>query len=241
MRKILVVVTSHDRMGYTPEQTGLWLEEFAASYRRFVESGYAVTVASPAGGGAPIDPRSLGRRFAFQESRRFIAGNDTALDNTEKLNRVEPGEFCALFYPGGHGPMWDLANDRRNARIVSFFFAWNRPVGALCHGVAALLKARKRNGYPVIFDRRLTAFSNCEERDMGFDGIMPFLLEDRLRAQGARFSAESSWHPHVVVDGNLVTGQNPDSAPKAAEALIELLKFHEKPMPLCRRYAFARA
>lgn len=238
MKKILVVVTSHGRLGSTPEQTGLWLEEFAACYHRFIGSGFAVTVASPAGGGVPIDPRSLEGGFPDRESRKFMASRDPVLDDTAKLSEVNPGAFSALFYPGGHGPMWDLARDRRNARIVSDFFARDKPVGALCHGAAALLKARKRNGYPAVFGRRLTAFSNREELDIGYDGLLPFMLEDKLRSLGACFTAKERWRPHVVVDGNLVTGQNPDSAPAAAEAIVELAACGERFMPPCPRHVW---
>jgi len=238
MKKILVVVTSHDRLGGTPEQTGLWLEEFAACYHCFIDSGFTVTVASPEGGGVPIDPKSLEGRFSDRESRKFLAERNPALDNAERLSAVDPGDFAALFYPGGHGPMWDLANDRCNARIVSGFFAGNKPVGALCHGAAALLKARKRNGYPAVFGRRLTAFSNREEREMGYDGLLPFMLEDRLRSLGACFTARERWRPNVVVDGNLVTGQNPDSAPGAAEAFVELAACGERFMPPCPRHVW---
>ena len=234
MKRILIVVTSHDRLGCTPEQTGLWLEEFAACYRRFIDSGFTVTVASPAGGAVPIDPRSLEGPFPSDESRKFIAGRDPVLDNVRPLSHVDPGDYSALFCPGGYGPMWDLAADRRNARIVSSFFARGKPVGALCHGAAALLKARRYDSYPAVFGRRLTAFSNREERDIGYDGLLPFMLEDKLRSLGACFTAKERWRPHVVVDGNLVTGQNPGSAPGTAEALIELALRGERFLPLRR-------
>lgn len=234
MKKVLIITTSHDRMGYSAEQTGLNLEEFACSYHRFLECGFSVTVASPAGGEVPIDPRSVGPRCLGTDGRRFIAGNDTILDNTEKLANIDPDDFSALFYPGGHGSVWDLATDHRNARIVSSFFERSKPVGAVCHGTAALLKARRSDGYPAIYERRLTAISNAEERETGFDGILPFLLEERLKELGACFCAGSNWRPHTVTDGNLITGQNPRSAGGVAESLIREIRRNAGRVPLCR-------
>ena len=234
MKRVLVIITSHDRMGYSAEQTGLNLEEFACTYHRFLECGFNVTVASPAGGEAPIDPRSVSHKALGVDGRRFIAGNDTILDNTEKLSNVDPDDFSALLYPGGHGSVWDLASDHRNARIASSFFERSKPVGAICHGAAALLKARRCDGYPVIFERKITAISNDEERESGFDGILPFLLEERLKELGAHFCAGSRWRPHVVTDGNLITGQNPRSAAQVAEGLIREIRRTPGRIPLCR-------
>ena len=238
MKRILIAVTSHDRMGYSAEQTGLWLEEFAEIYYRFAECGFEAVVASPSGGEVPIDPRSVGRRFLGTDGKRFIAGNDPVLDETRKLADVDPDDFCALLYPGGYGPMWDLANDHRNARIASSFFERDKPVGAVGHGVAALLKARRCDGYPAIYGRRLTALSNEEERDMGLDGLMPFMLEERLKELGAVYCSGSSWRPHVVSDGNLITGQNPRSAGNVAEAMIRVIRRNSGTIPLCRAVAW---
>ena len=238
MKRVLIITTSHDRMGYSAEQTGLNLEEFACSYHRFLECGIKVTAASPAGGEVPIDPRSVRSRTLGVDGRRFIAGNDPILDNTEKLANVDPDDFDALFYPGGHGSVWDLANDHRNARIASSFFERSKPVGAVCHGIAALLKARKSDGYPVIFGRKVTAISNAEERETGYDGLLPFLLEDRLQELGALFSAGSCWRSHVVIDENLITGQNPRSAGAVAENLIREIRRNTGKVPL--RCAVAR-
>ena len=234
MKRVLIVVTSHDRMGYSAEQTGMNLEEFACSYHRFLECGFSVTAASPEGGEVPIDPRSVSSRLLGVDGRRFIAGNDPVLDNTEKLSNVDPDDFSGLFYPGGHGSVWDLAADHRNARIASSFFERGKPVGAVCHGVAGLLKARRSDGYPVIFEKKVTAISNAEERDSGFDGILPFLLEERLKELGAFFCAGTSWRPHVVTDGNLITGQNPRSAGQVAETLIREIRRTPGRIPLCR-------
>lgn len=238
MKRVLIITTSHDRMGYSAEQTGLNLEEFAGSYFRFLECGFKVTAASPAGGEVPIDPRSVQRRYLGEDGRRFITGNDSILDNTEKIADVDPDDFALLFYPGGHGTIWDLAADHRNARIASSFFERNKPIGAVCHGTAALLKARKSDGYPAIYGRRLTAISNAEERETGFDGVLPFLLEDRLRELGAVFCAGTNWHTHVVSDGNLITGQNPRSAGAVAESLIREIRRSESRVPLCRAVAW---
>ena len=238
MKRVLIITTSHDRMGYSAEQTGLNLEEFACSYHRFLECGFKVTAASPAGGEVPIDPRSVSRRALGADGRRFIAGNDTILDRTERLADVDPDDFSALFYPGGHGSVWDLANDHRNARIASSFFERSKPVGAVCHGTAALLKARRSDGYPVVYGKKVTAISNAEEQEMGFDGILPFLLEDRLKELGAYFCAGTNWRSHVVVDGNLITGQNPRSAGAVAEDLIREIRRSSGRVPLCRAVAW---
>ena len=238
MKRVLVIVTSHDRMGYTAEQTGSNLEEFACAYHRFTECGFNVTAASPEGGEVPIDPRSVTRRALGIDGRKFIAGNDTILDHTEKLADVDPDDFCALFYPGGHGSMWDLATDHRNARIASSFFERDKPVGAVCHGCAALLKARKYDGYPVVYKRKLTAISNLEECETGFDGIIPFLLEDRLKELGAFFCSGSNWRPYVIRDGNLVTGQNPRSAGMVADTLVREISRNSGKIPLCRAVAW---
>ena len=238
MKRVLIIITSHDRMGYSAEQTGLNLEEFASSYHRFQECGIGVTAASPAGGEVPIDPRSVKSRTLGVDGKRFITGNDPILDNTEKLANVDPDDFDALLYPGGHGSVWDLATDHRNARIASSFFERGKPVGAICHGIAALLKARKHDGYPVIFGRKVTAISNAEERETGFDGLLPFLLEDRLQELGAIFSAGSSWRPYMVIDGNLITGQNPRSAGAVAESIIREIRSNRGKVPL--RCAVAR-
>ena len=238
MKRVLIAVTSHDRMGYTAEQTGLNLEEFACAYHRFRENNFTVVAASPGGGEIPIDPRSVSCRMLGNDGRRFIAGNDTILDCTEKLADIDPDDFCALFYPGGHGSMWDLAADHRNARIASSFFERDKPVGAVCHGCAALLKARKSDGYPAVYGRKLTAISNGEESEMGFDGIIPFMLEDRLKELGAFFCSGASWRPYVVQDGNLVTGQNPRSAGVVADALISEIRRNSGRVPLCRAVAW---
>ena len=238
MKRVLIIITSHDRMGYSAEQTGLNLEEFACTYHRFQECGIGVTAASPAGGEVPIDPRSVKSRTLGVDGKRFITGNDPILDNTEKLANVDPDDFDALLYPGGHGSVWDLATDHRNARIASSFFERGKPVGAICHGIAALLKARKHDGYPVIFGRKVTAISNAEERETGFDGLLPFLLEDRLQELGAIFSAGSSWRPYMVIDGNLITGQNPRSAGAVAESIIREIRSNRGKVPL--RCAVAR-
>lgn len=237
-RRVLIAVTSHDRMGYTAEQTGLNLEEFACAYHRFIANNFKVTAASPAGGEVPIDPGSITVRRLGAEGRKFIAGNDTILDNTEKLADIDPDDFCALFYPGGHGSMWDLAADHRNARIASAFFERGKPVGAVCHGAAALLKARKSDGYPAVFGRKLTAISNAEESETGYDGITPFLLEERLKSLGAHFVSGKCWQPHIIVDGNLITGQNPRSAAGVAESIIKEIGTNPGRIPLCRAVAW---
>jgi len=232
MKKVLIVMTSQGRLGYTADRTGLWLDEFTAAYYRFMEAGFRITAVSPAGGTVPIDPRSIQTRALSQESRRFLSSADPVLDRTEKLTTVNPNDFDAVFYPGGHGPMWDLADSRRNAFLVSRFYELKRPIAAVCHGPAALLKARRQDGYPIVFSKHLTGFSNSEERGLGYENIVPFLLADRLSELGAIYTSGSNWRPHVVIDGNLITGQNPHSAAGTAEALIRMLN---DPVPLALR------
>ena len=224
MNPVLIIATSHGELGSSGRKTGLWLEEFVAIYSRFRHAGITVTVATPRGGAVPIDPLSLKVPALSAEARRFIAYGDPALSRTVPLRLIGANDFDAVFYPGGHGPMWDLATDLVNARILGAFFACGKAVGAVCHGPAALLKARKRNGYPVIHQRRVTGFSDAEERQSGLTETVPFSLEERMKNAGGVYSHSEPWVRHVVVDGNLVTGQNPQSSADVAEAMLDLLK-----------------
>lgn len=215
-RQVLMVVTSHDRID-DAHPTGLWLEEFAAPYELFRAAGCEVTVASTKGGAAPVDPRSLADREKFQPSTL------AALEQTLPLGGIALSDYDAVFFPGGHGTMYDLPGDPKVGETVTHFLAGGRPVALVCHGPAALVGATLPNGAPVVAGRKVTGFTNDEERAVELDDEMPFLLETRLREQGAEFIGASNFVEHIVVDGNLITGQNPASSAAAARALLEQL------------------
>lgn len=224
--KILIVLTSHDQLGNTGEKTGFWLEEFAAPYYVFKDAGATITLASPKGGQPPLDPKSdepanqtdLTRRFS--DDRAAI----TALANTKKLSEVSAQEFDAVFYPGGHGPMWDLPDNATSIALIEDFAKANKPVGAVCHAPVALLNVRGKDGQYLIKGKKITAFTNEEEAAVGLTKVVPFLLEDSLKERGAVFSRSANWAPYVLVDGKLVTGQNPASSGPAAKELLKLLR-----------------
>jgi len=236
MNPLLIVSTSHGTLGSSGRRTGLWMEEFVGVYHRFRERGIPVVVASPRGGEVPLEPRSLRVSALSPEARRFIAQCDPALSQTLVLRSVCHHDFDALFYPGGAGTMWDLADDLTNARLLSAFFDCGKVVGAVCRGTAALLKARRRNGNPVIHNRRITGLTDVEEFHAGTLHTVPFSLEQRLKAAGGRYSYRDPWTCHVVVDRNLVTGQNPQSTACVAEAMLELMR----PKQLVLRSTFCR-
>jgi len=215
--RILIVTTSHDRIDAN-HPTGLWLEEFAIPYRSFRAAGCSVTVASIRGGRVPVDPRSL----EGDASARWRE-EQTVLETTPSLAEVT-GEFDALFLPGGHGTMFDLPEQPALQGWIRRLFTSGRPVAAVCHGPVGLAGVRLEDGWPLVRGRVVTAFTNAEERAVRLERRMPFLLEDRLREEGAAFSAGALWEPHVEVDDNLVTGQNPASSAPAAKALLQLLR-----------------
>ena len=216
-RNILMVVTSHDRID-ADHLTGLWLEEFAAPYEIFTNAGHRVTVASPRGGSAPIDPRSEADR------EKFAPETLSTLENTRVLEELDLKGFDAVFFPGGHGTMYDLPKDKSVTAAVNHFLSGNQPAAFVCHGPAALVSATKSDGIPLVAGRRVTGFTNEEEKAVELDDDVPFLLESRLREQGATFIGAPNFAEHVVVDGNLVTGQNPASSAAAARALLELFR-----------------
>ncbi len=223
--KILMVLTSHDQLGGTGRKTGFWLEEFAAPYYVFKDAGADVVLASPRGGQPPLDPKSDAADAQTPATVRF--NNDTAaiaaLAQTRPLADVLDEDVDAVFYPGGHGPLWDLAEDADSIRLIENHFAAGRPVAAVCHGPAVLRHAQGTLSQPLVKDKRVTGFTNAEEAAVELIDVVPFLLEDELKAKGARFEAGPSFQPHVVVDGKLVTGQNPASSEPAARALLELI------------------
>ena len=223
--KILMVLTSHDQLGDTGHKTGFWLEEFAAPYYVFKDAGAQITLASPKGGQPPIDPKSDDPGAQTAATARFNAdaAARVALASTLTLDEVRAEEFDALFYPGGHGPLWDLAVDPRSAALIERFQALGKPVGAVCHAPAVLRNVRGADGQPLVKGKQVTGFSNSEEAAVQLTAVVPFLVEDMLRANGGHYSCAADWHSHVAVDGLLVTGQNPASSEASAAALLKLL------------------
>jgi len=223
--KILIVLTSHDQLGNTGKKTGFWLEEFAAPYYVLLDAGAAITLASPAGGQPPLDPKSdePGAQTAATERFKSDSGAQTALANTLKLSAVSADDYDAVFYPGGHGPLWDLAEDRQSITLIETMYAAGKPVAAVCHAPAVLLRAKAPDGSPLIRGKSVTGFSNTEEDAVQLSDVVRFMLEDELRSKGANYSRADDWQPHAVTDGKLITGQNPASSERVAEALLELL------------------
>ncbi|WP_243364090.1 type 1 glutamine amidotransferase domain-containing protein [Fundidesulfovibrio terrae] len=223
--KILMVITSNGELGDTGRRTGVWLEELAAPYYVFRDAGASVTLASPKGGRPPVDPGSETLETLTDACRRFQldALALAALSGTVRLADVSAADFDAVFYPGGHGPLWDLAEDDDSISIIETMFAAGKPVGAVCHGPAVLRHARKYDGTPLVLGISVTGFTNAEEKAVGLDGVVPFSLEDELRAKGGRFENAGLFQPHAVADRNLVTGQNPASSEAAARKLLALL------------------
>lgn len=228
---ILMVLTSHDRLGDTGKKTGFWLEEFAAPYYVLRDAGHRITLASPAGGQPPLDPKSDEPDAQTDATRRFQAdteGNDV-LAGTERLADIDPASFDAIFFAGGHGPMWDLSQDVEARRIIEALAAADKPVAAVCHGPAVFRQVVGRDGAPLVKGKQITGFTNEEEEAVGLTEVVPFLLEDSLRELGAEFSKAEAFTPHVVRDGWLITGQNPASSEPAAEALLEALVREQEP------------
>ena len=223
--KILMVLTSHDDLGDTGNKTGFWLEEFAAPYYVFRDAGAEITLASPKGGQPPLDPTSDAEDAQTDATRRFKADDagQAALANTVALSDVAAEDFDAIFYPGGHGPLWDLAEDSHSKALIEGFAARGRPVGAVCHAPAVFRHTKGADGTPLVSGKTVTGFTNTEEEAVGLTGIVPFLVEDMLRANGADYQKGDDWGSFVVVDGTLVTGQNPASSEEAAHKLLALL------------------
>ncbi len=223
---ILMVLTSHDRLGDTGRRTGFWLEEFAAPYYVFTDAGADVTLASPKGGQPPLDPSSDEPSAQTDATRRFRsdAAAQAALASTAMLASVASDDYDAVFYPGGHGPLWDLAEDADSIALVEATMAAGRPLGAVCHAPAVLRHARGADGAPLVAGRSVTGFANSEEAAAGLTDVVPFLVEDSLVEAGGSYSKAGDWQSHVVTDGTLVTGQNPASSEAAAAALIGVLQ-----------------
>lgn len=223
---ILMVLTSHDRLGDTGKKTGFWLEEFAAPYYVFKDAGATLTLASPRGGQPPLDPKSDEPDAQTEATRRFRADPQAqgALANTVTLSGVRAQDFDAVFYPGGHGPLWDLAQDADSIRLIEAMIAGGKPVAAVCHAPGVLAQVRGVDGDLLVKGKRVTGFTNTEEEAVGLTEVVPFLVEDMLVKNGGQYSKTDDWQPYVVTDGLLVTGQNPASSEAGAHALLALLK-----------------
>ncbi|MCJ2127145.1 type 1 glutamine amidotransferase domain-containing protein [Methylobacterium sp. J-077] len=220
--KILMVLTSHDRLGDTGRKTGFWLEELAAPYYVFKDAGAEIVLASPLGGRPPLDPKSSEPDSQTDATRRFEADGEavSALANTTRLDAVTHETFDAVFYPGGHGPLWDLAEDPVSITLIETTLGAGKPVALVCHAPGVLRHAKSPDGTPLVQDKSVTGFANTEEEAVGLTQVVPFLVEDALRRNGGRFSKAADWAPHVVADGLLITGQNPASSGPAAERLL---------------------
>ena len=224
--KILMVLTSHDTLDDTGEKTGFWLEEFAAPYYALKDAGAEITLASPKGGQPPLDPKSDAEDAQTHDTRRFKSDEaaKAELANTRRLSEVKAEDFDAVFYPGGHGPLWDLANDSQSIALIEAFARAGKPTGFVCHAPGVLKDVKGADGEPLVKGRSVTGFTNSEEEGVGLVDVVPFLVETMLAEKGGRYSKGEDWASYVLTDGTLVTGQNPASSREAAEALLKLLK-----------------
>lgn len=225
MKKVLVVLPSHDQLGNTGQKTGFWLEEFTDPYYKFIDSGYEVTIASPRGGKPPVDPKSTQKENQSESTKRFEKDKSAQakLENTLVLSQVSASDYDTLFLPGGHGPMWDLSSDENMKKIVEDFYSDKKIVSAVCHGPAGLLQATDRNGNSILKGKKITGFTNNEESAVGLTKAVPFSLENRMKELGGKFEKGQDFKPFIVSDGQLITGQNPKSALPAAEKVVEIL------------------
>lgn len=221
---ILMVLTSHDKLGNTGKKTGFWLEEFAAPYYAFLDAGVNITLASPAGGQPPLDPSSDTEDAQTKDTKRFKDDKDAQerLANTKKLADVKAEDFDSVFYPGGHGPLWDLVVDKNSIELIESFVKQDKPVAFVCHAPAAL-KNVKIDGEYLVKGKKVTGFTNTEEEGVQLTDVVPFLLEDVLKANGGDYQKGADWESYVVEDGLLITGQNPASSEEAAKRLLAKL------------------
>ena len=223
---ILIVLTSHDQLGDTGAKTGFWLEELAAPYYVLKQAGATLTLASPKGGQPPLDPKSDEPSAQTESTKRFKAdaAANVQLANTVRLDSVSQADFDTVFYPGGHGPLWDLAEDRDSIALIEAFLAANKPVAVVCHAPGVLRHVKNADGTPLVQGKQVTGFTNTEEAAVELTDIVPFLVEDELKGQGGVFSRTDDWGVHVVTDGLLTTGQNPGSSAAAAQVLLQQLQ-----------------
>jgi putative intracellular protease/amidase len=223
--KVLMVVTSHDQLGDTGKKTGFWLEEFAAPYYILKDAGADVTVVSPLGGQPPLDPKSDEPDAQTDATRRFKAdaSAQAVLAATGKLAEMNAADFDAVFYPGGHGPLWDLAENKASIALIEAMAAAGKPVAAVCHAPGVLRHVKAVDGSPLVKGKRVTGFTNSEEEAVGLTAVVPFLVEDMLKENGGQYTKGADWQSYVLTDGKLITGQNPASSEDAAKALLKLL------------------
>lgn len=222
MKKILMVLTSHDKLGDTGKKTGFWLEEFAAPYYVFMDAGAEVTLASPLGGQPPLDPKSDDDTSQTEFTRRFKAdlAAQKALASTLELSNISANDFDAVFYPGGHGPLWDLAEDTSSINLIETMLSKGKPVAVVCHAPGVLKHVNTAEGKPLVSGKSVTGFSNTEEQAAGLTEVVPFLVEDMLKKNGGIYSKAKDWQSYVQKDGLLITGQNPASSEEAAKVLL---------------------
>ena len=225
LMNILMVLTSHDRLGDTGKKTGFWLEELAGPYYVMTDAGVSVTLVSPRGGQPPLDPKSDEPDAQTENTKRFKAdpAAQSALASTGKLSDVDASRFDAVFYPGGHGPLWDLAEDKASIALIETMWAAGKPIAAVCHAPGVLRHARATDGSALVKGKKVTGFTNTEEEGVGLTKVVPFLVEDMLKSNGGVYSKGADWQSYVLTDGKLVTGQNPASSEDAAKALLKLL------------------
>lgn len=223
--KILMILTSHDQLGNTGKKTGFWLEEFVAPYYVFKDAGAQITVASPHGGQPPLDPASDDPSAQTDATSRFKEdpAAQAVLASTQKLKDVSAADFDAVFYPGGHGPLWDLAEDPTSIALLEAMLAAGKPIAAVCHAPGVLRHVKSADGKPLVQGKSVTGFTNTEEEAVGLSEVVPFRVEDMLKKNGGNYSKGGDWQPYVVSDGLLITGQNPASSEPAAEALLKML------------------
>lgn len=224
--KVLMVLTSHDKLGDTGHKTGFWVEEFAAPYYVFNDAGVEVTLASPKGGQPPMDPNSTTPDAQTAATERLEGDSATKqkLETTCKLEDVDPSDFDAIFYPGGHGPLWDLTDNEQSIKLIEHFWSKGKPVSAVCHAPAVLLNAKTPSGDSIVSGRTVTGFSNSEEAAVELTDVVPFLLEDELTAKGGHYRKVDDWQAYAVQDGMLITGQNPSSSEQTAQRLLDVLR-----------------
>src|SRR5690606_30666422 len=218
--------TSHDQLGDTGEKTGFWVEEFAAPYYVLADAGVEVTIASPEGGQPPIDPKSALPDFQTEATKRFDADKalQEKLAHSIPLSDVNEKDYDAVFYPGGHGPLWDLTNDARSIKLIEAFWKEGKPVAAVCHAPGVLRFVKDAEGNPLVKGKKVTGFSNTEEEAVQLTDVVPYLVEDELKKLGGNYSKTEDWKSYSVQDGNLITGQNPASSEEAAKKLLDLLR-----------------
>ncbi|WP_109435984.1 type 1 glutamine amidotransferase domain-containing protein [Aquimarina sp. AU119] len=225
MKNVLFVLTSHEDLGNTGHKTGFWIEEFATPYYLLKDKGVKITITSPKGGQPPIDPKSASSDFETESTKRFASDKETQeiLAKTVQLETVNHSDFDAVFYPGGHGPLWDLAEDKNSIALIESFYTSNKPVAAVCHAPAVFKHTKNTDGSSLVNGKKVTGFTNSEEEAVQLTSIVPFLVEDMLQKNGGIYSKGQDWTPYAVEDGQLITGQNPASSELVAELLLQKL------------------